>query len=77
MSKIRETVFLLTHEHVDADLFAGRSDSEIGVFTSRAKAEDALKRHAILPGFKDSPENLKIHTIKLDALLDTPIEIWE
>ena len=70
-------VFMLTHTHVDPVLFAGRSDSVIGFFTSRQAAEVAQEGHARLPGFSDSPAGFKIHVIELDSLLTQPIEIWE
>jgi hypothetical protein len=70
-------VFLLLHTHIHPDLFAGRSTTLIGVFSSEAQAQDSLRRHAVLEGFKDSPEGFAIHRIELNTLLANPIEMWE
>lgn len=70
-------VFLLLHSHVHPDLFAGQSTKFVGVFSTEANASDSLRSHALLEGFKDSPDGFAIHRIELDNLLADPIEIWE
>lgn len=77
MKRSAGPVFLLLHSRVHPDLFAGRSTKFIGVFSSEAEAADSLRRHALLEGFKDSPDGFDIHRIELDSLLAEPIEIWE
>ena len=77
MKRSAEPVFLLLHTHVHPDLFAGRSTSFIGVFSSGAKGSNSLTSHALLEGFKDCPEGFAIQQIELDSLLADPIEIWE
>ena len=70
-------VFLLLHTHIHPDLFAGQSTKLIGVFSSETQAQDSLRRHAVLEGFKDSPEGFAVHRIELNTLLANPIEMWE
>lgn len=77
MSHTPRSVFLLVHSHVHPDLFAGRSDSFIGVFSSEEEAVASMRRHALLPGFKDSQEGFAIFQIELNHLLPDPIEMWE
>lgn len=77
MTRAAGPVFLLLHTHIHPDLFAGRSTSFIGVFSTEAKASDSLRRHAQLEGFKEAPEGFAIQRIELDNLLDHPIELWE
>ena len=74
---IGRLVFLLLHTHIHPDLFAGRSTKLIGVFSSETQAQDSLRRHAVLEGFKDSPEGFAVHRIELNTLLANPIEMWE
>lgn len=52
------TVFILQHLHViDDGSEYGKEDVKlIGVYSSLASAQDAVRRLASMPGFKDAPE---------------------
>ena len=58
------SVFVLQHVHSRED---GVEDVKfIGVYSSRAKAEEAVARLGRLPGFADSPDGFHIDEYRVD-----------
>ena len=64
MAQSGDIVFQLYHTHVFSD---DREDvKELGIYSTREKAEQALARATQLPGFRDSPERLEIAEAYVD-----------
>ena len=61
-----KTVFLLHHVHEDERLPGGEDAKLIGVYSSRPKAEDAIKRLSIQPGFRETIEAFHIGEYEID-----------
>jgi hypothetical protein len=58
------SVFVLQHVHAQQD---GVEDVKfIGVYSSRAKAQEAVARIGHLPGFADAPDGFHIDEYRLD-----------
>lgn len=58
------TVWILLHTH---DLGDDREDTKmLGVYSSQAAADLAVKRFLALPGFKDAPDGFSIDEYPLD-----------
>jgi len=58
------TVFNLCHEYVMEN---GEDEvKELGVYSSREKAQEAITRYWSLPGFRDHPDGFKIYESELD-----------
>jgi hypothetical protein len=72
-----KTIFFVVHTHTDSELFAGRSDKFIGIFSSEIKARAAITHLSQLEGFKDASEGFATHEVELDCLMPEPIDIWE
>lgn len=57
-------VYNLNHEYVMEN---GEDEvKELGIYSSRAKAEEAIARYWTLPGFRDHPDGFKIYETELD-----------
>lgn len=64
MAQSGDIVFQLCHTHVFSE---DREDiKELGIYSTREKAEQALRRASQLPGFRDSPERLEIVEAEID-----------
>lgn len=59
-------VYLLWHTHVSEELVGGEDSKLIGVYSSRAFAEEALCRSSLLEGFKDNLDGFEISEYKVD-----------
>lgn len=59
-----EKVFILTHVH---EAWPGHEDIKIiGIYSTQAKAEAAVARTKLLPGFESVPEGFHIDVYPLD-----------
>lgn len=59
-----DSVFVLQHVHTQDD---GTEDVKfIGVYSSREKAQEAVKRLTRLPGFADEPDGFHIDEYRID-----------
>lgn len=59
-----QRVFLLWHSHGKGD---GKTDDKLlGVYSSRARAEERWQRALALPGFRDVPEGFLIDEYVVD-----------
>lgn len=58
------TVYLLCHEYV---MESGEEESkDLGTYSMRQKAEEAIERYRGLPGFRDHPDGFAIYISILD-----------
>jgi hypothetical protein len=58
------TLHLLQHiHHIDVDL---DNIKLIGIYSSQEKAQGAVQRCSLMPGFKDTPEGFEIVEYELD-----------
>jgi hypothetical protein len=58
------TVYPLCHEY---ELDNGEVESKgLGTFSSREKAQEAIERYRLLPGFRDRPDGFVIYESILD-----------
>ncbi|MBX9627895.1 MAG: hypothetical protein K2X82_29115 [Gemmataceae bacterium] len=58
------TVFVLQHIHETAD---GADDVKfVGVYSSRQKAQEAVRRLAAAPGFADAPDGFHVDEYRVD-----------
>ena len=58
------TVFELRHEHENSD--RELEEFEIGLYSSKELAREAIERLKDKPGFRDHPEGFKIYEFELD-----------
>jgi len=57
-------VYSLSHEY---DLEDGETESKgLGTYSSREKAQEAIERYRVLPGFRDRPDGFVIYESILD-----------
>ena len=60
---IKQKVYLLYHSYEED----GEEDSKLlGVFSSKEKAQEVIKTHKLLPGFKDHLEGFLIDEYLID-----------
>lgn len=57
-------VFIVQHSY---DLDGCEETKLIGVYTTRQAADDAIRRLAVAPGFRDHPTDFNIDEFRLDA----------
>ncbi len=62
---MRQIVYSLQHEYVSED--AEDQIKEIGLFSSREGAQEAIERLRAKPRFRDHPEGFKIYETALDC----------
>jgi homoserine kinase type II len=58
-------VFLVLHEYENADF--GAEGKLIGVYTSTAKADEAIQRLVAKPGFADFPDNFLRYEFEIES----------
>lgn len=57
-------VYVLYHLHV---LYDGEEEQkQLGVYSTRKKAEDIIEEYKLLPGFKDEPDGFLIDKTEVD-----------
>ena len=60
----KTTVYPLWHEY---ELEDGETESKsLGIYSSREKAQEAIKRYQVLPGFRERPDSFVIYESVLD-----------